>query len=632
MSDDASGRDPSDRHPPGVRERIRYRFDNLLARGTSATLIWLGIVTAAAVLISGLVLLIGGVSLAGSESGSWLEDLWQSLLRVLDTGTMAADVGWGRRLLALAITIFGLLVAGTLIGIIAAGVEDRIDHMRRGRSVVIESDHVVVLGASDRLPVLLQQLVLANDGAHRGRTIVVLADLDPAEIHAAAQGAADPSGRTKIVYRSGDPTDLNDLALARLPTARAAIVLSDRRSDRAAMETVLAIAAELGGLDRLTVAVELLDETDMFRLRRAFGESVQPIVTEDAVARTVAFALRQRGLSRVVDELLDFRGSDLHVIESSRAVGATFGQLVHSWTNARPIGLFRADGEIELNPALDSVVSETDRIIVIADDVRAIQISQPASGPADAADEPADRTGRFVAGPVQERLVLIGWNDLGARVLDGWSTSAAPTSTVDVVADRRWVDPDTVPLPDLGPIPVSYSTSDDVITAALDRRPTTVVVLGPADTDDEADISTLLDLNALHRELDARGLEPPRIVVELRDATHRSLVDLAGPDDLIISDAMGSQFIAQLADQPIRRQILLELYTARGATLRLVSCQDVGLAGERTVRDVVDRCAVLGLLVIGWRRAPGRGGKVTLNPDLLDRVALEADDELVVVG
>jgi hypothetical protein len=48
------------------------------------------------------------------------------MLRVLRPGTMAGDVGWGRRILALAVTLFGLLVAGTLIGVIAAVVEDRL--------------------------------------------------------------------------------------------------------------------------------------------------------------------------------------------------------------------------------------------------------------------------------------------------------------------------------------------------------------------------------------------------------------------------------------------------------------------------------------------------------------------------
>ncbi len=106
-----------------LRERIRYRFDNVLARGTGAALVWLGAVTLAAVLVSSMLLTIFGVTLGGSNTNSWAEDAWQSLLRILDTGTMAGDVGWGRRILALIVTLFGVLIAGTL---------DRRDRRRRG--------------------------------------------------------------------------------------------------------------------------------------------------------------------------------------------------------------------------------------------------------------------------------------------------------------------------------------------------------------------------------------------------------------------------------------------------------------------------------------------------------------------
>ncbi len=52
------------RREPGLRHRIRYRFDNLLAHGTSASLVWLGVVTAIAVLISSVLLLVALIGAA----------------------------------------------------------------------------------------------------------------------------------------------------------------------------------------------------------------------------------------------------------------------------------------------------------------------------------------------------------------------------------------------------------------------------------------------------------------------------------------------------------------------------------------------------------------------------------------
>ena len=156
------------------RNRVRYRFDRLLSRGVWAVLLWLGAITFLVVLRSALLLTISSVTFTGEGDPSFPEEFWQSLLRVIDPGTMASDVGIGRRLLALTVTMTGVLIAGTLIGLIAAGVEQRVERLRRGRSIVVESGHYVVLGWSDRLRVVIDQLTKADPGA----VVVVLAGRD----------------------------------------------------------------------------------------------------------------------------------------------------------------------------------------------------------------------------------------------------------------------------------------------------------------------------------------------------------------------------------------------------------------------------------------------------------------------
>ena len=50
-------------------------------------------------------------------------------------------------------------------------------------------------------------------------------------------------------------------------------MLSDGRSDRTAVETLLAVQADLGGVDRLTVVVELLDdETAPIPVKQYFAD------------------------------------------------------------------------------------------------------------------------------------------------------------------------------------------------------------------------------------------------------------------------------------------------------------------------------------------------------------------------
>ena len=68
-----------------------------------------------------------------------------------------------------------------LIGLIANGVEERVNAMRRGRSTVIESGHVVILGASSRLPIVIEQLALANR-TRRSNAIAAFSRHEPLQL------------------------------------------------------------------------------------------------------------------------------------------------------------------------------------------------------------------------------------------------------------------------------------------------------------------------------------------------------------------------------------------------------------------------------------------------------------------
>lgn len=605
------------------RERLRYRFDNVLARGTAAALAWLGLVTLAAVLVSATLLTLFGVTFTGSGDEGLAEDTWQSLLRILDAGTMAGDIGWGRRILALMITVFGLLVAGTLIGIIAAGVEDRIDRMRRGRSMVIESGHLVILGGSTRIPVIVEQLVLAN--AQRGpNTIVVLSQADPTELRRAVIDTVPDQLDTRVVYRYGDPTTSTDLAIARLGEARGVIVLPARDGDDVSVtRTVLAIAAELDGLDDLPVVAEVADPTTGHRLVQACGPTMHPIATADALARTGAFALRQRGLGKVTNELTDFRGCDIHITARPELIGLGFDEIVGRFVNARPLGIARSDGRFELNPPAEATLAADDRLVVIAEDLEGIEV----------ADEPARlRKGEaddIRSTQLDEHVLVIGWNRLGPHFLSGWATEASSSSTVEVVFDPRVIESSSIDIPPLD-VAVALSPCQEVSSLAFDRTPTTIVVLGYTSMDsDAADARTMLDVMHLQRRFPTSA-RAPRLVVQLLNHDHVDLAVLPGPDDLLISSALGSQFLAQLIEQPERRDVLLALYSGDDASIRMVRCDRFDLAGTVTMAEVVARAYGAGVLAIGWRRAAD--GSVVLNARADTTVTFDADDELVVVG
>jgi Trk K+ transport system NAD-binding subunit len=610
---------------------VRYRFDNLLSRGTWAALLFLAGITLAGVLLASALMAMFSARFDGSQDASWLEDSWQSMLRVIDPGTMAGDVGWGTRLLALLITVFGILIAGTLIGLVATGIEQRVGELRRGRSPVVESGHVVILGASSRLPVVVEQLALAHRSRRRN-AIVVLANREPDELWDDVRGYADSLHSSRLVFRWGDPTRTSDLAIANVREARAVIVLAD--DDAGAVKAVLAAGAALGGFDRIPIVVDLDDPETAEGLTLACGGAVEPLVAKRSVARIMALALREPGLSQVVEELIGFRGADIHVHEAGDLTGRSFAESVFRFTNARPIGRIHSDGTVEINPAPETRFDRGDRLIVIAHDDQAPKVAPrepPGRGQESAASPPSMHNGL-------ERVLIIGWNALGAQLIAALGNQTAPGSSAEVIYDTTLLEPSELPdIPGSG-LKTTLTPTTGVSwrqgVADLIADTTSIVLLGyrRGMTIEEADSRTLLNLMLLRRDLGARGGIAPRIIVELLDADNVDLARVTGADDYVVSDAVISRLMAQLAEQPERRPILLSLYAGDGSSLHLIPAEDIGLSGDVRFEGIVAAAYTYGLLALGWRSPDERGGKVVLNPDNDEQVPLLGGDQIVVIG
>ena len=107
---------------PTFGERFRYWFDNWMSKGPIALMALLGLATIVLVLVVfGIVQLftLFGQYPNGDPKTDPLDTLWGNLMRTLDPGTMGGDTGWAFRLFMLIITIGGLIIVASLIGIIS---------------------------------------------------------------------------------------------------------------------------------------------------------------------------------------------------------------------------------------------------------------------------------------------------------------------------------------------------------------------------------------------------------------------------------------------------------------------------------------------------------------------------------
>lgn len=609
-------------------DKLRYQVDLLFSRGTS--MIVLALVAATALIV---VLAATGLALFRlrfGESGAYGEGMWQAMLRVIDPGTMSGDGGWSLRFLSLLVTLAGIFLASALIGIIAVALDQKIENLRKGRSFVVESGHTLILGWSPRIFTIVSELVVANEN-QPGACIVVLAPEDKTVMEDELRDRAGDPGGTRIVCRTGDPSSLNDLAMVNIGAARSIIVLAEAGAagDAEAVKAVLAVMSRDPELEQAPVVVEMSDPGTVAALFAAGEGRILPVRAADVVARVTAQACRQSGLSFVFQELLDFDGDEIYFQPAPELVGHTFAEALLAYETSTVLGRYTADGVVQVNPPMDTVFAEGDSVIAVSEDDDTVVFTGFSDRPAPT-PMPLDPTP-----PAAEHLLLVGWNDLAPLVLHHLDQFVAPGSVADVLVHEDTIDHLELPVPPLEHLQVHLrhigGHTDEYDEVAAARPYGSVIILGYRESASpaEADAKTLLTLLLLNRSL-REVHRRPRIVTELLDARDVDLAVVTGADDFVVSDALASYMMAQLAERAELHDVFIDLFDSDGSAVQMHPARQYVPAGPVPFADIVAAAAALGEVALGYRVTATND--VVVNPAKTATVDLADDDAVILIG
>jgi hypothetical protein len=147
---------------------------------------------------------------------------------------------------------------------------------------------------------------------------------------------------------------------------------------------------------------------------------------------------------------------------------------------------------------------------------------------------------------------------------------------------------------------------------------------------DDADARTLVTLLALRAQWPAGGDHGVRIVAELLDQQNLPLAVPVGVDDLIVSNALASLLMAQLAERPGLMPVFDDLFDAAGAVVEMRAASELVASEPMPFGAVVAAGARKDLSVFGYRI--GATGEVRVNPPKSDVVTLGADDTRATIA
>ena len=625
-----------------TRERLRYAFDSTLSRGTPALIAWLAVASAALIVV--IALPVWAARWAPPADGhpvGFVEVVWMSLMRTLDSGTMGGDAGsWPFLLSMLAVTLGGIFVISTLIGVLTSGIEGRLDELRKGRSKVVESDHTVILGWSPGVFAILGELVLANESRRRA-SIVILADHDKVEMEDAIRERIADRKTTRIVCRTGSPIDPADLEMVGVQTSRSVIVLAPEgeESDSQVIKAILAIT---NGPHRRPepyhVVAEMHDPRNAAVARMVGKDEVELVLLGDVISRITVQTCRQSGLSIVVTELLDFGGDEIYFSPQPELTGKTFGEALFAYDDCSVIGLRPRQGGVRLNPPMDAVLGDGDQLIVIAEDDSAIRLPQRREPPA--IEEAAIRAASPQP-PRPERTLILGWNSRVPTIVRELDAYVAPGSTVTIVAGAAEGDGELDPasLAHLEVVLREGDTTDRPTIEGLNVASFDHVILlcSEALPTQQADARVLVTLLHL-RDLADKSGEDYSIVSEMMDLRNRALAEVTRPDDFIVSERLVSLMLSQISENKELAAVFADLFDPEGSEIYLKPAEAYVAPGSPvSFYTVVEAARRRGEVAIGYRLLaagddPARAYGVVVNPDKGDRVTFAAADKVIVLA
>jgi voltage-gated potassium channel Kch len=635
----AGERSRFDMPQPTFRERLRYGFDNYMARGTGALVLALFVITAIIVVVVSLAVFV----LDAEHEGGALEIFWRSMLATFDPAVVGGEHGSALFLLSLlAVTFAGIFITSILISILTAGIEGRLADLRRGRSRVIESGHTVVLGWSPQIFAVLSELIASNVGQRRG-SIVILAEQDKVEMEEQIRDRVPPQRHTRIVCRSGSSIDIGELRLASIETSKSIVVLSPqaKSADAGVIKTILAITNNPRRRpEPYHIVAEIREPANLEVAQLVGRDEAQLIVVSDLIAQIIAQTCRQSGLSAVYTGLLNFEGDEIYLADApADLIGRTFGDALLAFDTSSIIGLQAADGPTRLNPPMDQLIQANDRLIAISAHHAAVQRAEGHVGEirTDLIVEP-----RELARP-PERTLVLDWNRRGRsiiRTLDGYVPAG---SRIVVVADQPGIEASVGAIrsrlvnQDLD-VRQGDTTDRSQLTAICEEGFDHVIVLCADDLEPGvADARTLITLLHL-REIERQQAAGFSITSEMLDVRNRELASVTRADDFIVSDQLASLLISQLSGNRNLKAIFDDLFTPEGSEIYLRPATEYVVTGQSmTFATVVESARRRGEVAIGYRQLvhaedADRAYGVVINPVKSAALVLADDDRVIVLG
>jgi voltage-gated potassium channel Kch len=605
---------------------FKYHLENFIARKSNFVYFLLVISIISALLMLG----VKGV-FGMNDDKPFLDQWWDSLTNIINIGS---GDNFNERLVNFLYWALGVAFSGTIIAFLAAKVSNFITNLNKGKSTIIDTNHYVIIGWNANIFNIFAEIQTANLNQSKP-TILCFNGLDNLEMRAMIDLEISKFKKIRVLTRSGDVYNIADLARTNAKNAKSVIILDDTVKKNFNIETTLLAVKKNIPNNNIPIVVQFSNEDNIATLSDLMSNQLYPISKNKLISNVTSQAVRNKHISTVVLDFLDYDGDEVYFFKAGVFVGLTFKQVMLNLQSEMLIGVLTNNNKVVLNPDKNYIIQNEDQLIIIAEDDENILKLHDKPYLSELLNVIAikPRTESFEE---PKSILVLGWSKLGQQIFDKTIQFLGAGSKVSFLYRKDFVT--TIPNTENYSHEVSLietNTNDqELLSNCLIANDFDIVLILGYDDYYSADVSdtySMMKNLAVKKILETKKTSfSTRIILQLNDGSKKDLISTNQESEFIVSDLLSALLITQLADNPKLWYVFEELFSNEGLKINInhSDAYDPIKKEEISVEDLLILALKKDETLIGYVE----NNQCYLNPNKSKIINDITKTELIVIG
>ncbi|MDA9975965.1 hypothetical protein N9F34_03975 [Alphaproteobacteria bacterium] len=586
-----------------------------------------------------------------SDHDNYPELFWALMMRAITPDYFDVnESGFIFALIALLMTIFGIFILSTLIGLINTIIETKINAASEGTQRFPFENHFVLMGWSNRVPTILDELVNKNDTIFATKILILLPPNTENKVIKLINSIPTRKG-VRIFHRTRNLLVESTYQNINLENAKSILVIGDESQYQGnyRLKILLGIRRYLENInDRIPdIIIEVKDKNNVDIFNAASSGTATPVSVEDIPARLMVQTIQQPSLPSVYEELFSFDGNEIYIgrptIEGYKNLfnngSVDFLTVRNSFREVSVFGIILENGKILIAPKSDYAVQIQDKLILISEGIKALN-SSFFDYPPDQIRNHSISTSLDVLDVFDTKkqldILLLGCSDKHSTVIETITKSPLPVNRLVLALPkgRAFDELETHYQDENNPGLTVYRGETDTkqFIDGLNISEFDNIIISHTGVDKVGDEDSATMRAILYiRELLSASEKKPHITMEMTVGRHRELVAFKDSSDFVVSESIASKVLAQYIDDPERRIVIAELLNLGSSDIVI---KTIIKDKEKQFPCYGQLCSTLidtGNVVIGWSYLHKDKKTIQLNPFYDEKLPKDATSVAAIV-